>query len=175
MDTVTIRFDETLRVRQEGGWTGRNYWPRQTIFSFMSAGKYFPYVTTPGWPEIHDGLIVTALLELPEDWKSLLGWVNCETGEIAGPNPTEFLMQAGFITAWLLLAIVMVLGGLQTASIIAFAGVLFSGYLLYALYSAFVDWWKAKVTREVLKHLAEELKHNMSMNPDAYGARYQQR
>jgi hypothetical protein len=168
MDALTIRFDEVWLVRQDGGWGYRSYWPRQTVFSFMSAGKYVPYVTTPGWPGIHNGLTVTALLEVTDDWKSLLGWINRETGEIAGPSPAELLKQAGVESVWLSVGVFMLILGIPNASIMAIVGVLFSGFFAYTLFVAFRDWGKANATLEALKRLAEDVRYNKSLETETH-------
>jgi hypothetical protein len=156
MIASTVRFDKVSLVRRDGGWGYRNYWPRQTVFSFMSDSKYFPYVAAPGWPAIHDGLRVTALLESPDDWKSLLGWVNRETGEIAGPTPSEILKQAAVTAVSLCLGIGIVVAGVKSASILAVPGFLFSGYCMFQIFSSFEDWTKAKLTLKALEHLAQD-------------------
>ena len=167
MDALTIRFDEVSLVRQDGGRGYRNYSPRQTVFSFMSAGKYFPYVAAPGWPEIHSGLTVTALLEAPDDWKSLLGWINQETGEVAGPSPNEYFKQAGVTAVWLCVGVFLAVIGVQKASIMTLVGVLFSASCAFSLYAEIRDWKKAKATLQALERLAQELRHDRSFDTDA--------
>lgn len=167
MSKVTVRFDEIARVSRDGGWTGRNYWPRQTVFSFMSDFKYFPYVAAPGWPEIREGLTVTALLEKPGDWKSMLGWVNHDSGEIAAPNPVEYMKQAGVDFVYFLLGVTLIIAGAQQADVLALAGTLFTAFMAYDLLSVFKDWRKAKITRAALKCLAAELRLNTAVEPGA--------
>ena len=167
MHPVTIRFDEVSIIGQGGGWSGRAYWPRQTTFSFMSAGKYFAYAAAPGWPTLHDGLTVTALLE-DDDWKSPLGWINHETGEIAGPSPREIQKQAGFTAVWFFFGILVVALGIQKESAVVLLGVFFSGSCLYWLHSEFREWRKARITLETLERLADEMRHNKSFDTDAH-------
>lgn len=60
--------------------------PKHTVFTFVCDGVYVPYVTVHGWPEIDAGTSVTALLREAGDWKTLVGWVNERTHEVAAPD-----------------------------------------------------------------------------------------
>ena len=83
------------------------------MFSFMSKFEYTPYVTVPGSPRLEAGMSVLALLRVPEDWNSLVGWLDLETGELAAPNPNWYLYRLLFICGWsILVALVMSQGAL---------------------------------------------------------------
>ncbi|KQZ42288.1 hypothetical protein [Duganella sp. Root1480D1] len=69
---------------------------RYTEFGFEAAGRKYYAVEVPGWPQIEAGMTVTALLERQDDWGSVCGWVNRQTGEITAPATGQwFFMLAG--------------------------------------------------------------------------------
>ena len=97
MFTVVAKFDEILHVhRNEANRTT----PRHTVFSFMSSFKYTPYVEVPGYPRLENGMRVVALLRNEDDWKSLIGWRDLDTGELVTPDPRFHLQRAAFFSLW---------------------------------------------------------------------------
>lgn len=56
--------------------------PDFTLFGFDDASGSHYNVRVPGYPTIESGMTVTALLEQPNDWSLIAGWVNHSTGEI---------------------------------------------------------------------------------------------
>ncbi len=98
MEAVTAVFDEILHVhRNRASRTA----PEHTVFSFMSDFKYTPYVTVPGSPRLEPGMHVRALLRTPGDWKSLVGWIDLKTGELAAPNPNWHFRGLFLVGIWL--------------------------------------------------------------------------
>ena len=83
METTLVTFEQVRHVNRNRSTATV---PKFTHFSFMLGGDYQPYVAVPGWPEIADGVTVVAVLRTARDWKSLVGWVNVKTGEVAVPN-----------------------------------------------------------------------------------------
>ena len=75
------------------------------MFSFVSKFEYTPYVTVPGSPRLEAGMSVLALLREPEDWKSLVGWLDLDTGELAAPNPNWYLYRLLFLCGWLVVGL----------------------------------------------------------------------
>jgi hypothetical protein len=83
MQEISVTFDQVMHVHRNSANRSN---PKHTLFTFISDGVYFPYVKVFGWPNIDIGTKVTALLRKPNDWKSLAGWVNQESLEIAAPK-----------------------------------------------------------------------------------------
>jgi hypothetical protein len=83
MEEVRVDFEEVDLVHRH---TATSTIPRFTHFSFMLNGRYQTYVAVPGWPEVEAGTSVVALLRESGNWKTLVGWVNTQTGEIAAPT-----------------------------------------------------------------------------------------
>ncbi|PLK49171.1 hypothetical protein [Uliginosibacterium sp. TH139] len=82
MQLITVTFERVFDIRRErrGGRITRPV----TEFSFETTDKDCPLaVMVPGWPELVSGMTVTTLLRNQGDWRSLAGWVNLRTGEIA--------------------------------------------------------------------------------------------
>ncbi|RFU43992.1 hypothetical protein [Paraburkholderia sp. DHOC27] len=53
-------------------------------FNVTIAGKRQYAVVIRGNPRLDNGTVVTAVLGDPENWQTLLGWLNHTTGEICG-------------------------------------------------------------------------------------------
>jgi hypothetical protein len=123
MQAIITRFDQVLHVKRWGSLTG----PRSTTFSFRAGGGYTPYVTVDANPELRDGMNVLAFLRRQDDWKSLVGWKDLDTGKLAIPAPTAYrktlLIQAAasiaLLVAWLM--------GAPTAGVIAGLTILAGG------------------------------------------------
>ena len=94
MQVISVTFDQVMHVHRN---RANQFNPQHTLFTFISAGVYFPYVKVFGWPNIDVGTTVTAILRKPNDWKSLAGWVNQESLEIAAPNKNARLKTIVFI------------------------------------------------------------------------------
>lgn len=79
---VTITFNRVFDVVRFRDYEK----PAHSLFGFeTSSGKYYG-VEIPGHPRIEAGDTVTALLSTPNNWKTLKGWVNHQTREIAAPT-----------------------------------------------------------------------------------------
>ena len=100
MNEITITFDQVFDVVHR---SQRNR-VLSTQFGFQSGDMKKVGVTVPGSPRIEAGMTVTALLERPGDWQSLLGWVNHETGEIACRRAASNIGGVGAIVLGSLLA-----------------------------------------------------------------------
>jgi hypothetical protein len=113
MQTVTVVFDELLHVhRNRASRTA----PEHTVFSFMSMFEYTPYVTVPGLPRLEPGMTVQALLREPNNWKSLVGWRDLKTGELAAPKPRWHLNRLLFLFGWLVLSLAIMARAAVTLS-----------------------------------------------------------
>jgi hypothetical protein len=133
------RMEEVLAVFEEVDHVHRHRAtstvPKFTQFSFMLEGCYHPYVAVPGWPEIEAGTSVVAVLRESGNWKTLIGWVNTKTREVAAPTYKDMMVgSAIFFSAFI--AIFFAIFGLSlkpypdsviqfgVASILFLAGVL---------------------------------------------------
>src|SRR6516225_8328041 len=60
----------------------------KTNFSFQDgAGRHYA-IEVSGLPRLESGMHVVALLRREADWATLLGWLDLDTGELAGYKPT---------------------------------------------------------------------------------------
>lgn len=91
MEEIRVTFEAVEHVHQHRATSAT---PKYTNFSFMWGGKYHPYISVPGWPEVKAGTTVVAVLRERDNWKTLVGWVNTETGEVAAPNYKDLLLGA---------------------------------------------------------------------------------
>lgn len=73
-----------------------------TEFGFQNGDTKKYGITAPGLPRIEAGMTVTAVLRRPDDWQTLIGWVDHETGEIACRSP---MLEIGGFAALLIGAI----------------------------------------------------------------------
>jgi hypothetical protein len=89
MEEVRVVFEEVDHVHKH---KTTSTIPKFTHFSFMLKGHYHPYVAVPGWPDVAAGTSVVALLRESGNWKSLVGWVNTKTGEIAAPTYKDMMV-----------------------------------------------------------------------------------
>jgi hypothetical protein len=98
MFVSVVQFDEVLHVhRNEANRTT----PRHTVFSFMSQFNYTPYVSVPGFPRLEPGMRVVALLREQDNWKTLVGWRDLETGALAAPDVRFHVHRLIFLLVWL--------------------------------------------------------------------------
>ena len=152
MQTVRVAFDDVLHVhRNRASRTA----PEHTVFSFMSQFNYTPYVTVPGSPRIEPGMSVLALLRNPEDWKSLVGWLDLKTGELAAPKPNWHLHRLLFLSSWLLVASAfMGHEALQLQFPQALLWALFASFWAVFFRSEYKAWRQAQSDRKSLQSLA---------------------
>ncbi len=101
MFVSVVQFDEILHVQRNE--TNRTT-PKHTVFSFMSNFEYTPYVSVPGFPRLAAGMRVAALLREKDNWKTLVGWRDLDTGSMAKPDIKFHTYRLFFSVVWLLLA-----------------------------------------------------------------------
>ncbi|WP_144111980.1 hypothetical protein [Paraburkholderia sp. BCC1886] len=66
-------------------------------FNVTVAGKRHYAVQIRGAPRLDNGMVVTAVLRDPENWQTLVGWLNHASGQICGvKEPVERLALCGF-------------------------------------------------------------------------------
>jgi hypothetical protein len=104
MKIVHARFDEILHVHRI---EANRALPRRTVFSFKMEYRYTPYITISGFPRLENGMSVVAVLRDENDWKTLVGWRDSETREIAAPDPSWHLKRLLFFLAWGVIATVL--------------------------------------------------------------------
>jgi hypothetical protein len=98
MEQVTVTFDRVFDVVRN---VQRNR-VLCTEFGFQFGGLRKCGVAVPGSPEIEEGITVTAILRKPENWQTLMGWVNHKTGEVVCKSPaSEIGYVALVIVGWL--------------------------------------------------------------------------
>ncbi|MDR2187053.1 MAG: hypothetical protein LBE62_03250 [Azonexus sp.] len=96
MEEVTQTFDRIFGVQQQ---VRDRFGSKFTTFGFESKGRRYFELSVQGWPTLNDGMTVTALLRKSDDWKSVVGWVAHDSGEIVCRDTRRHFVSA----AWLLL------------------------------------------------------------------------
>lgn len=122
MQLVNIRFDRVFDITQDV--SKRSTY--STLFSFEHNGKRFFSVSIDGKPRIESGMNVLAALQGRDDWKSLIGWKDLDTGQIHLPKLSRYVIPilqvspiflacaVGFKSTgsyWLLVGIILLAGG----------------------------------------------------------------
>jgi len=81
-----------------------------TMFNVTIAGRRQYSVKMDGTPRLESGMVVTAVLRDPDNWQTLVGWLDHSTGQICGVNsPAKSLgsfvviavISAAFSIKWL--------------------------------------------------------------------------
>lgn len=98
MQQVTVTFDLIFDLRRHNGSLFR---PWCTTFSFTTEGVTRRDLSVPGWPALHVGQTVLALLRKDGDWQSLIGWIDLDTGEVIRPRHEHLQRRA----LWLALGV----------------------------------------------------------------------
>ncbi|MFA9441773.1 hypothetical protein ACDA63_19255 [Uliginosibacterium sp. sgz301328] len=89
MQQITVTFTRLFDVvRFDPPFLSRDR--VRTAFGFEDrTGKHYG-ICVPGLPRLEPGMKVIALLERENDWSSLRGWLDLETGALVGIDPAEF-------------------------------------------------------------------------------------
>jgi len=90
---VNARLEDLTNVVVTGG--GRSA-PR-TSFNATIEGKRYYGLDIGGRLNLKSGMTVTAALRRTNDWYSLAGWKNIESGKIEGITPPEFSLFSAFL------------------------------------------------------------------------------
>ena len=88
MQLVNIRFDRVFDVTQDV--SKRSTY--STLFSFEHNGKRFFSISIEGKPRIESGMNVLVALQGRDDWKSLIGWKDLDTGQIHLPKISKYVV-----------------------------------------------------------------------------------
>lgn len=83
VNTPVVTFDRVFDIQRRAG---SRFQQQHTQFSFSSNGTPHYSVSVHGWPTVAEGMTITALLREADNWQSLAGWVNHQSGEIVAPN-----------------------------------------------------------------------------------------
>jgi hypothetical protein len=99
MHAITLTMERVFDVVCE---RDRHY-VKYTTFSFEHAGRKHYGIHVLGWQPVESGMTVSAILAKPDDWHTLLGWVNLASGEITPQeNENPGMMLAVGITIFFL-------------------------------------------------------------------------
>jgi len=82
MHLLKIQFDRVFDVVQD---PIKSY-SYSTLFSFESGGKRYFSVSIAGKPRLENGMQIVAALLKNDDWQSLVGWKDLNTGQIYLPS-----------------------------------------------------------------------------------------
>ena len=82
MQLVKMRFDRVFDIQPV-----RQGVEARTIFSFEGDGRRHYAVTVPGKPDIRNGQHVLAVLHQENNWQTLRGWKDLDTGDVAFNGP----------------------------------------------------------------------------------------
>jgi hypothetical protein len=148
MQEISVTFDQVMHVHRN---RANQFNPQHTLFTFISAGVYFPYVKVFGWPNIDIGTTVTAILRKPNDWKSLAGWVNHESLEIAAPKKNARLKTILVVLLLTCFQVLLFWNYPKALGIIVFI------MLVLSILNYF-NWQKEKEAAIILDEIAERIK-----------------
>ena len=109
MPLETVRLNRVFGVVQ----TSQNR-RLVTLFGFESASHKEYSVAAPGRPRIESGMTITAYLTKADDWETLIGWRDHETGEIVCQPEGEPI----FLCAWSMVGLCMTARGVLYGSIV---------------------------------------------------------
>ncbi len=148
MEKITVQFTRIF----DSVPAGRH--GEDSQFGFETSGKREFAVTAPGHPRIEAGMTITALLRKPGNWKTLWGWVDHESGEIAIPRMP---VATGVFTALfsLYLPIVIVMSNLNKMSWALLPLVAASmAVFLFCVMRTLADWRMKKALYEIAAEVA---------------------
>jgi hypothetical protein len=98
---------------------------------------------------------VLALLRKQDDWKSLVGWRDTKTGEVAAPRPRWHLYRLIFLCAWLALTTTIAgLGALRLEALQLPLALLFAGLWAGLSYLEYKAWRRAQADLAAVQHLS---------------------
>lgn len=146
MYKVTLQMTEVFDRVPTGKWGA------STLFSFKTSDKRILGVTVPGYPRIEAGMTITGILRKPDDWNTLWGWVDHDTGELVMPS---FPVATGVFAILLSLLIpVFVLTSLplsqaQLGTLIPISIACFS-VLIFSVNRTIANWRMKKALLEVV-------------------------
>ena len=98
---------------------------------------------------------VTALLRVPGDWKTLIGWIDLQTGQIAAPQPRWHFFRFLFFIAWFALVLI-ILGNdvLQPETPQIILGAMGAAFIAYLARVDYKKWQQASLDAKALQAIA---------------------
>jgi hypothetical protein len=80
---ITVTLDDIAGVVVEKDRSGGTV---ATMFNVTIAGRRQYSVKMDGTPRLESDAVVTAVLRDPDNWQTLVGWLDHSTGQICGVN-----------------------------------------------------------------------------------------
>ena len=160
MHQVTVTFDLVFDLRRV---PGSNLRGRRSLFSFTAGELTERELQMQGWPRLQVGDTITALLRRKNDWRTLVGWVNHETGEVVAPSPLRTLRRSVLLAFGVGLLVAVIYGmltvGTLTPVLPGWSWLLWAGYggFLLVLIAAVLlrQWSHWRIERELATLLLE--------------------
>lgn len=153
MKQVTLTIHRVFDLqRYPAGRTQRQH----TRFSFSSDSGTHHDVSIYGWPEIEPGMTVTAILDDPLNWQTLVAWVNHGTLEIAVPDLklTKGITMSAAVSALIFFLVLFGIGrGLS--DLLRIVGFVVLGLFVSLSAYGLMQWHKQK---QLLKHLENQVR-----------------
>ena len=162
MHRVTVTFDLVFDLRRV---PGSRLYGRRSLFSFTADGETHRELRIQGWPRLQVGDTITALLRRKRDWRTLVGWVNHDSGEIVAPLPTRTLYRSlglalgvGLLVLvlWSMLTIEVERTMLRNWSWLLWAGYL--GFLASLVVAMLLRQWRHRRVEQALQDFLLELR-----------------
>lgn len=117
-------------------------------FNVTVSGKRQYAVVLLGAPRLENGTVVTAILRNPENWQTLVAWLNHSTGEICGiDSPGELFARFMFAS---IMGVLFVLKAMDADSSMAFAIVMLCTAVVITAWS-FGTWLRSFKVYRMLK------------------------
>lgn len=163
MEQVTATFDRVFDVqRQVRDIFGSKF----TTFGFELQGERFFDLSVPGWPSLHDGITVTALLRETGNWKTLIGWVEHGSGEVVRRHAWQYFLWAA--RSLIVAAVAALLFPLSPKGGDAILP-LWAAYSVCAFLAGLgiqdiVNAWRSLQERRMLEKIAESVQLTMSLS-----------
>ena len=142
MKAVPTSFESVSQVKRYNDWIDGP----STSFRFAPTGRQERVVTVRGSPSLRDGMCVVAVLRDKDDWSSLVGWKDVETGSIVAKSP-EVALKAVALRLLVLGAVILAWALGVHYSVLVFV----FGICLLALWQGLREW---RQSREAWQRLA---------------------
>jgi len=107
MNKKSIRCERVFDVHRRKASKGS---PPHSVFGFDSKlGKHFS-VKVPQHPQIYSGMNLFVILEENDNWDTVIGWTNLDTGEVVSKyEPSSCFDNLVMSFLWLLTALTFIL------------------------------------------------------------------
>ncbi len=143
MKAVPTSFERVSDVKHFTDWIDG----ASTSFRFVPTGRQEREVTVRGNASLRDGMCVVAALQDKDDWSSLVGWRDLETGSIVAKIPRDAL-KAITLRALLLSGLLLAWALSVSLAVLSFP-ILIS---LYSLWQGVREWRQSRQAWQCLAH-----------------------